>query len=151
MTQKMLRGVGMLLVVFVALQLVPVTRGNPPVVSDISTTPEVKAVLQRACYDCHSHETVWPSYARVAPISWFIAHDVREGRNELNFSAWGQYNARQQAKKRQESWEKIAAGTMPPWSYTIIHPEARLSAADLSLLRAWAHETTDVRHSLGNQ
>ena len=76
---------------------------------------------------------------------------VREGRDELNFSAWGQYNAGKQAKKRQESWEKIAAGNMPPWSYTIVHPEARLSAAALSLLRAWAHEPTDVRHSLGNQ
>jgi cytochrome c551/c552 len=151
MTQKMLLGVGILIVGCGVLQLVPVTRGNPPVVSDIPTTPEVKAVLQRACYDCHSYETVWPSYARVAPVSWLIAHDVREGRNELHFSAWDQYTARQQATKRQESWEKIAAGIMPPWSSTILHPEARLSAADLALLRAWAHETTDVRHSLGNQ
>ena len=151
MTQKMLLGVGILLVGCGVLQLVPVTRDNPPVVSDITTTPEVKAVLQRACYDCHSYETVWPPYARVAPVSWLIAHDVREGRHELNFSAWGRYTARQQAKKRQESWEKIAAGTMPPWYYSTLHSEARLSAADLALLRAWTHETPDVRHSQGNQ
>jgi len=66
-------------------------------------------------------------------------------------SAWGQYDARQQAKKRKENWEEVAAGKMPPWSYTIVHPEARLSAADLSVLRAWAQETADGRHSQGKQ
>ena len=151
MTQKILLGLGVLLMMCIAIQLVPVSWSNPPVVSDISTPSEVKAVLQRACYDCHSHETVWPSYARVAPVSWLIAHDVREGREELNFSAWGQYDARQQAKKRKESWEEIAAGNMPPWYYTIVHPEARLSATDLTVLRAWAQETTGARHAPGNQ
>jgi hypothetical protein len=68
MTHKILPGVGILLVVFVALQPVPVTRGNPPIVSDVPTTPEVKAVLQRACYDCHSHETVWPSHVWTSPL-----------------------------------------------------------------------------------
>jgi len=87
MTQKRLRGEGLLLVVIGALPLVPVTRGNPPVVSDIPTTPEGKVVLQHACYDCHSYETVWPSYAGAAPVSWLIAHDVYEGRNELNYLA----------------------------------------------------------------
>jgi hypothetical protein len=104
---------------------------------DIPTSPEVKAILRRACYDCHSHETVWPWYSHVAPVSWLIVRDVREGRRELNFSTWNRYDTKQQAKKLQESWRKIAANKMPPWLYTVPHPQARLSAEDRRLLRAW--------------
>jgi Haem-binding domain len=69
-----------LIAALVAIQFVPVTTANPPVESDIPTSPEVKTVLRRACYDCHSHETVWPWYSQIAPISWIIARDVHEGR-----------------------------------------------------------------------
>lgn len=128
-------GVILLLVV---MQLVPMGSTNPPVKSDIPTSPEVKAVLQRACYDCHSHETVWPWYSRVAPVSWLIARDVHEGREELNFSTWNRDRTQQQVKKLKESWEEIDEGEMPPWYYLPTHREGRLSEADRVLLRAWA-------------
>ena len=66
--------------VFVAIQLVPVHRDNPPVASDLDAPADVKSILRRACYDCHSNETRWPWYAYVAPVSWLVAHDVEEGR-----------------------------------------------------------------------
>ncbi|HEX9871650.1 MAG TPA: heme-binding domain-containing protein, partial [Candidatus Tectomicrobia bacterium] len=68
-----------LIALLVAIQFVPVTTANPPVEGDIPTSLEVKAVLRRACYDCHSHETVWPWYGQIAPISWIIVRDVQEG------------------------------------------------------------------------
>jgi hypothetical protein len=80
----------------------------------------------------------------VAPISWLLARDVRVGWEELNFSTWKQYDLKQQAKKRKESWEEIAEGEMPPWYYVIVHPEARLSAADRAVLRTWALESTGL-------
>ena len=95
------------------IQLIPVNRTNPPVESNIPTVPEVKVVLRRACYDCHSHETVWPWYSRIAPISWVLAHDVHEGRAELNFSTWNRYSTQEQVKKRKESWEEVVEGDMP--------------------------------------
>src|SRR5262245_39331548 len=103
--------------VLVIIQLIPVNRTNPPVERDIPTPPAVKAVLRRACYDCHSHETVWPWYSRIAPISWVLAHDVYEGRAELNFSTWNRYSTQEQVKKLQKSWEEVAEGEMPPWFY----------------------------------
>ena len=106
--------------VLVAIQFVPVTTANPPVESDIPTSPEVKVVLRRACYDCHSHETVWPWYSHIAPISWIIVRDVQEGRAEVNFSLWNRYGTQQQVKKLKESWEEIAEGEMPPWFYPSI-------------------------------
>jgi hypothetical protein len=81
---------------------------------------------------------VWPWYSRVAPLSWVIAHDVNEGRAALNFSTWNQLSPEKQAKSMKESWEEVSEGTMPPWYYVALHPEARLSANDKSVLRAWA-------------
>jgi Haem-binding domain len=129
-----------IIVVLLAIQLIPADTTNPPVDSDIPTSPEVKAILQRACYDCHSNESQWPWYSRIAPISWLLAWDVREGRAELNFPTWNQYSTQQQVKKLQESWKEIAESDMPPWLYLLVHLDARLSTADRSLLRQWAQQ-----------
>ena len=123
---------------FIAIQLVPVSRTNPPVQGDFRGSTEVVSVLRRACYDCHSNETVWPWYSRVAPLSWVIAHDVNEGRAALNFSTWNQLSAEKQAEAMKESWEEVAEGKMPTWYYVALHPEARLSANDQSVLRGWS-------------
>jgi hypothetical protein len=128
---------GLVLALGVA-QVVPVDRSNPPVSADVGAPPEVRPILRRACYDCHSNETVWPSYAAVAPISWLVAHDVHEGRAELNFSRWSSYGDAARRKKLKETAEEVAEGEMPPWYYTLMHPEARLGAEDVATLRAWA-------------
>ena len=121
----------------VAIQLVPVDRTSPPVAAEIQAPANVRAVLKRACYDCHSNETAWPWYSRVAPVSWLVARDVREGRKELNFSDWGGYEPRRQARKLKETREEVAKGEMPPWFYVAVHREAALSADDEALLREW--------------
>jgi len=124
------------LVVIAAIQLVAVARENPPVESDVPAPPEVKAILRRACYDCHSHETVWPLQAYVAPVSWLVAHDVTEGRAELNFSRWPAAGG-EPAKAARKIDEAVSEGEMPPWLYRLAHPSARLSAADRAALAAW--------------
>jgi hypothetical protein len=98
----------------------------------------VRAILRRACYDCHSNETFWPWYSRIAPISWLVARDVHEGRKELNFSTWNRYTTKQQLKNFKESWAEVAEGEMPPWIYLPVHRDAVLSAEDRRLLRTWA-------------
>ena len=125
-------------VALIAIQFVPVNRTNPPAQGDLRASAEVVSVLRRACYDCHSNESVWPWYSRLAPVSWVIARDVNEGRAVLNFSTWNQLSAEQQAKAIKESWEEVAEGKMPTWYYVVLHPEARLSANDQSVLRTWS-------------
>ena len=127
-----------LLVVVVAIQFVPVQRLNPPVEAEVPAPANVRTVLQRACYDCHSNETVWPWYSHIAPFSWLVARDVRKGREELNFSTWSRIATQQQVKKLKKSWEEVAEGEMPPWFYLGIHRDAALSAEDRKTLRAWA-------------
>jgi len=127
-----------LCIVLVVIQFIPVSRTNPPVTADIPTSPAVKTVLRRACYDCHSNETVYPWYSHIAPVSWLLAHDVSEGREELNFSTWNQYSAKDQGEKTHEIREAIVEGEMPPWYYTLIHREAVLSSEDRRVLQSWA-------------
>ena len=125
-------------VVFVAIQLVPVNRTNPPVQTEVPATPEQRAVLRRACYDCHSNETNWRWYGYVAPVSWLIARDVSEGRRELNLSEWNLLSTQMRLKKLRESWEQVDKGEMPPLLYLPPHPDARLSDADRLVLRTWS-------------
>jgi mono/diheme cytochrome c family protein len=135
-------------VLFGAAQLFRIDKANPPVVSDERAPPIVKEVLQRSCYACHSNETAWPWYAEVAPISWLLAYDVHEGRDELNLSTWGSYSSAQQRKKLKEMADTITEGEMPPWYYVYpMHREARLSPADRDAVLAWL---TSQAQALGN-
>lgn len=119
-------------------QVIPVERTNPPVRSDVDATQEIATLLRRACYDCHSHETHWPWYGYVAPISWFLARHVEKGRGDLNFSEWPVLDFEAQNHDLHEIEEQVAKGKMPLRSYKILHPEARLDAAERARLLEWA-------------
>ena len=122
---------------FALAQLVPVSRSNPPVETPVEAPPTAAAVLERSCNDCHSNLTRWPWYARVAPASWLVAHDVHEGREHMNFSTWNRYDAEQRADHLDEIAEMVEQGEMPPWFYLPLHPDARLDDADREAIRAW--------------
>jgi hypothetical protein len=83
----------------------------------------------------------------VAPVSWLVAHDVYEGREHLNYSTWNLRSAEEQAEAIHESWEHVDKGDMAPWYYEMMHARARLSDADLALIRAWA-ETAGTQAAL---
>ena len=113
-------------VIFIVIQLIPAKRTNPPIkgepVWDAHVTRELAA---RACFDCHSNETKWPWYSYVAPVSWLIAHDVQEGREEFNFSEWNRDLEDEPAELAEEIEETIRNGSMPPWKYEMANPEKR--------------------------
>lgn len=127
-----------ILVLFVGLQLVPAERTNPPVASPIQVPQDVQTVLRRACYDCHSHETHWPWYSYVAPISWRVVSHVDHGRRDLNFSEWPVFDFELQGLAFRDIEEQLDEGTMPLRDYLWLHPEARLSEEDRKLLLQWA-------------
>ena len=126
------------LILLVAIQFVPINRDNPPVTGEVRATPEVASLLRRSCYDCHSHETKWPWYSRVAPISWLVTHDVHEGRDHLNFSQWTAYTPKDRAKKRAGISDLVQQRDMPLWYYLPMHSEAKLTDEDVQAIVAWA-------------
>jgi hypothetical protein len=102
-------------------------------------------VLRASCYDCHSNETRWPWYSRVAPASWLVAHDVEEARSHFNFSLWGTYEPKRQERVAAKMWEEVEAGEMPPAEYLLAHRDARLSEGDRAVLEAWTAEASGER------
>ncbi len=126
------------LAVFAAIQLVRPERTNPPVdpsctlQAQLGSDTRAASVVARACRDCHSNETNWPWYSRVAPVSWLVAHDVAEGREEMNFSIWSEYPPEKQHNLLKNACDEVRAGEMPIWMYTLMHREAKLSSDDVS-------------------
>src|SRR5512138_667181 len=127
------------LVAAVALaQAVPVNRANPPVEAVVDAPPAVLAALKKSCWDCHSNETVWGWHTKIAPMSWLVASDVNEGREELNFSRWNAIDAKRLAELAKKIPAEVGDGDMPPFLYVLVHPSSKPSDADKAAIVAWA-------------
>jgi hypothetical protein len=132
-----------LAVVFIGLQFVRPARTNPAVDqtqtihAHLQMTPQVAAIIDRSCQDCHSNTTRWPWYSNVVPASWFLVDHVNEGRQHLNFSEWGRLDSRRADKRLEEMCEEVSDKLMPLDSYTWIHRSAKLSADDIKTLCDW--------------
>jgi len=106
----------------VVIQVVPYGRDhtNPPGGRQIAwDSPRTQELMTDACMDCHSNLTKWPWYSNVAPISWLVQSHVDDGRDELNLSTG--------EPEIEKMVEVIRDGSMPPWTYKLAHPGARLS------------------------
>jgi hypothetical protein len=129
-----------LLFALVGAQLIRPNLRNPQVRperslwKDHALDPRVGSILRRACADCHSHETEWPWYSKISPVSWWLVRHVEDGRNKLNFSDWSGASQDQ----LEEIYDSVKKDKMPMSSYLLLHPQARLSKADRVLLLDWA-------------
>lgn len=145
MTRTVLLWAAGILLAALLIQLVPYghDHSNPPVIQEPEwQSPQTRAIAQRACFDCHSNETVWPWYSNIAPVSWFIYRDVSLGREHFNLSEWGVHPSLPQGEGEGEEHqhsgdvvhEVLEAGEMPPAPYLLLHPEARLSEEEKEIL-----------------
>lgn len=139
-----------LLLLFVALQLIPRNNDNNGVAVDqaslevVHQVPqEVAAVLQASCYDCHSNHTNYPWYSQIQPVARWLNDHIEEGKAELNFSTFGTYSLKRQYHKLEEIAEQVEEKEMPLSSYTLIHQNAQLNAEQVQLLSAWATNLRD--------
>jgi Haem-binding domain len=136
MSKRLKRGAVVFVVAFAAAQLVRPELANPQtdpgrtIQAHMKTTSGLVSVLDRACRDCHSNNTEWPSYTRVAPVSWLMAYAVAKGRRAVNFSEWSAYPSDVQRMLLAVSCQDVSAGKMPG-AYTWVRPETRLSATDI--------------------
>lgn len=121
----------------IAAQTVPVAIVNSPSRGELTAPANVEAILNRMCADCHSNHVRWPWYAKIAPVSWMVAHDVDLGRKEINFSEWGTYYPATRRRKLQWMERSLREEKMPPWSYRLMHSHARLGDSDRAQLMRW--------------
>lgn len=144
---------GVFTVLFAGVQMVPVERTNPATEYERSIkarthmSPAVESILTRSCWDCHSNETRWPWYSRVAPASWLLASHVNHGRRHMNFSTWENFSGHGYPKSADERLLDIcreaSSGSMPLRSYTLVHRDAGLSPEEVRSLCAWARAESD--------
>lgn len=138
--------VTIIVVALVVAQFVRTERANPTtdprhtIEAQMGKTHAMVAVLDRACRDCHSNETRWPSYAKIAPLSWLMSYVVKEGRTALNFSEWTGYPPDAQQALLVASCEDVSKGKMPGGAWIYLHPEARLSPQDIETICATARQ-----------
>jgi hypothetical protein len=152
--RRRLKQVGLVLVVVLAAsQFIRPDRANPPVDDSrtidahLGRTSAISGVLNRACRDCHSNETVWPWYTEVAPLSWLMSYGVTAGRKAVNFSEWSSYQPAQQRQLLIESCRDVSTGKMPG-PYAVLRRETRLSPHDIETICAAAGQPP-VRTSAG--
>jgi hypothetical protein len=127
--------------VFLGMQFVPTAARSKTSATTAAhmaevINPQVGAILDRSCQDCHSSRTSWPWYSRVAPVSWIVSKHVSEGREMLDFSEWA--NQPHSEDERMLICDAVSEGRMPLPEYTVIHRNAKLSKRDVELICGWA-------------
>ena len=142
----------LLVVIVIGIQFVRPARTNPPIdqsqtlKANTQISPEVAAILDRSCRDCHSNQTVWPWYTNVAPVSWWLSNHVSDGRRSLNMSEWARLPRDRQDRKLRQICDEVEDGVMPLSSYIPMHPQAKLSEQDKKAICDW---TETERERLG--
>lgn len=130
----------LLVAAFAAAQAWRPERTNPPVNPEYTLQAqyevpgEVQRTLERACGDCHSNRTRWPWYSHVAPASWLLADHVKDGRRHFNMDDFTE------EMSIKDICQEIRVGSMPPKSYLLLHPEAKLTGAEIQAVCAWTRE-----------
>jgi hypothetical protein len=131
--------------VFLIAQFVQPKRTNPPVVpsrslqAHVQVPQDVLPILNRACGDCHSSQTVWPWYSHIAPLSWIVVDDVNTGRSHINFQDWeAQESPKEAAEHLSLICKEVRDRGMPPFSYRLMHKDSRLSKQDIETLCSWS-------------
>jgi cytochrome c len=111
-------------------------RGSA-ILAGANVSDKIRTAFSQKCGDCHSNNTRWPLYSRVAPSSWLVEHDVHEGREHLNLSTWEQYSIDSRIDLLGRMSGQLRQGKMPKKQYLLLHPEARLSEAERTLIVNW--------------
>lgn len=140
-----LTGLGLVLV-FVILQFFPPEKNNAPsdpkldMLSLLDAMEPVSELIRNACYDCHSNQTVYPWYSKISPFSWYLDKHIQKGKQDLNFSVYGQLDKADKIGVLADFCDEVDAGTMPLQSYTLLHKAARLTEEERELLCNWTEE-----------
>jgi hypothetical protein len=134
-----------IVVLLIFIQFIHPKKNTDPVITpqDIAVMyplpDSIHLILQKACYDCHSNTTRYPWYNNVQPVAFWLNHHINEGKEHLNFSAFGSYPKDKQIKKLKNVAHIIEESHMPLDSYLWIHKDAVLTEAERDMLIAWAN------------
>lgn len=142
-----------IIIIFIIIQFIKPVTENPIedkskfISAKIQVPDNVYQKLEKACFDCHSYRTNWPWYSRISPVVYLINKDVKEGREHMNFSVWGDYDKSRIIDKLDGIVTQVEDGEMPLSVYLPMHPEARLSSNDTKLIADWAKNSKELLYN----
>jgi hypothetical protein len=130
---------------FIIMQFFRPERNRPEVETGdlgavISVPDSISALLKNSCYDCHSNQTDYPWYSKVAPVSWYLHTHIRKGKDALNFSEFGNLDKSKQIKALTDICDMVDSETMPLKSYLMIHRKARIDRSGAKAICDWSDE-----------
>ena len=137
-------------IAFIAIQFIQPARNisghmlATEISKAVSVPDSVQMILKRACYDCHSNNTIYPFYAYIQPIGWLLNSHIKEGKSQLNFSDFGSLSKRRQASKLKSIANQIKDESMPLPAYIVLHKNASLRKTDKDLIINWVNNTKDT-------
>jgi hypothetical protein len=139
---------GILVVIILIQFFIPEKNTSNIETNDISSVMEVPndviEIIKTSCADCHSNNTKYPWYSEIAPVSWFLAQHVNEGKEHLNFSEWAAYNNDQQNHILKDLKKELKKQGMPLDSYLWIHKNAKMTNAQYETLLNWVNTIPSV-------
>ena len=132
-----------LLVILVGIQFIRPERnigeadGPNDITHYVPVPADVKGILQRSCYDCHSNHTNYPWYVNINPIALFMGGHIKEGKRDLNFSDLSVMGERRLTHKLSSIADQVGNHDMPIGSYTLIHTNAKLNDTEIKIIKDW--------------
>ena len=147
MIKKILLGI---LAIFVLIQFIRPTKNESTaatpddIFNHYPASDSIKSLVKTTCYNCHSNNSVYPWYAEIQPIAWWLDHHIREGKGEINFSDFAAFDQKFKSHKMDEVMEKVKEEEMPLKSYLLTHPEARLTETQRVAIVKWADEVRNM-------
>ena len=139
-----------LLLAFIVIQFFRPAKNKAAGISanDISTVynlpGDVNTILKTSCYDCHSNNTVYPWYAEIQPVAWWLYDHIKDAKKDLNFSEFASYSIRRKYRKLEEINELVKKDEMPLDSYLWIHKYAKLNEQQKLTLANWVVAVRDT-------
>merc|ERR1712065_7798 len=125
---------------------VEVKEGTKEIYSSINSEylKNIKPVFQKKCFDCHSNQTKFPWYYKLPVISGMIDKDIKEAKTHLDFSNDFPFLSHDTPKKDLISiLDVFEKKSMPPFIYTIIHSESKVSEEDIKKVKVWVEQSLE--------
>jgi hypothetical protein len=142
-----------IIVAFIIIQFIKPNTQNPVedkskfITSQMKIPDNIYSMMEKSCFDCHSYRTKWPWYSKISPVVYLLNYDVENGRENLNFSIWGEYDKLRMMDKLDGIETQVKDGEMPKPVYLPLHPEARLSESDIKILQDWARTSKEMLYN----
>jgi Haem-binding domain/Cytochrome P460 len=136
--------------IFALLQMVRPAIPTQPATAELQAPGEVKQVIEKDCYSCHSDQLRLSWFDKIVPGYWLVRYDILTAREHLNFSTVGAKPAAAQKATLYEAVNMIQLGAMPLPQFLRLHPEARVTPDELATLKAYLAPWTPALQPVAN-